>query len=231
MAVRIANLEAQVAAQAEEHRRLVEAIRAWHERLNGEGALQIADATLDNTPIGATTKAAGSFSSLNVSVGGSSVGTMEATTGSGAIQVGKRSTIQSVVNGTYLAVTINARYDGALWKYIETAPMAQYYLDPTGAHVWVYAPSGTAGTTATLTELMRLTSTGLGIGMTPARALDVTGTFGATGAATLGSTLAVTGAVSPGNTINAVSPTAPNRTVTMVVGGVTLYLHAKTTND
>lgn len=34
-----------------------------------------------------------------------------------------------------------------------------------------------------------------------------------------------------GNTVNSVSPTSPNRTITMVVGGTTYYLHAKTTND
>lgn len=46
-----------------------------------------------------------------------------------------------------------------------------------------------------------------------------------------GTTGAFSGAVSLGNTVNAVNPTAPNRTVTIVVGGVTLYLAAKTTND
>ena len=39
------------------------------------------------------------------------------------------------------------------------------------------------------------------------------------------------GAVTIGNTVNTVSPTSPNRTITMVVGGVTLYIAAKTTND
>tara|TARA_R110002126_G_scaffold170566_2_gene319462 strand:+ start:104 stop:802 length:699 start_codon:yes stop_codon:yes gene_type:complete len=39
------------------------------------------------------------------------------------------------------------------------------------------------------------------------------------------------GAVSLGNTVNSVSPTLPNRTVTMVIGGTTYYLSAKTTND
>ena len=34
-----------------------------------------------------------------------------------------------------------------------------------------------------------------------------------------------------GNTVNSVSPTSPNRTVTMVIGGTTYYLAAKTTND
>ncbi len=44
-------------------------------------------------------------------------------------------------------------------------------------------------------------------------------------------TLAASGAVSMGNTVNTVNPTAPNRTVTIVIGGTTYYLHAKTTND
>jgi hypothetical protein len=39
------------------------------------------------------------------------------------------------------------------------------------------------------------------------------------------------GAVTIGNTVNAVSPTSPDRTITMVVGGVTLYIAAKTTNN
>ena len=39
------------------------------------------------------------------------------------------------------------------------------------------------------------------------------------------------GAVSIGNTVSSVSPTSPNRTITIVVGGVTLYIAAKTTND
>lgn len=43
--------------------------------------------------------------------------------------------------------------------------------------------------------------------------------------------LTASAAVAIGNSVNAVSPTSPNRTVTMVVGGVTLYLAAKTTND
>ena len=56
-----------------------------------------------------------------------------------------------------------------------------------GTMVFVGRSSGTD------TTFMTLDKNGLlGIGMTPARTLDVTGTFGATGAATLGSTLAVT---------------------------------------
>ena len=34
-----------------------------------------------------------------------------------------------------------------------------------------------------------------------------------------------------GNSLNSVSPTSPNRTITMVVGGTTVYIACKTTND
>lgn len=33
------------------------------------------------------------------------------------------------------------------------------------------------------------------------------------------------------SSVNVVSPTAPNRTITVVIGGTTYYIHAKTTND
>lgn len=48
---------------------------------------------------------------------------------------------------------------------------------------------------------------------------------------TAGGALTITGALAIANTVNSVSPTAPNRTVTMVIGGTTYYLAAKTTND
>ena len=43
--------------------------------------------------------------------------------------------------------------------------------------------------------------------------------------------IGLAGDIKIGNTLNSVSPTAPNRTITMVVGGVTVYIAAKTTND
>jgi len=45
-AQRILQLEEQVTALAEENRRLMEAIAAWYERINVEGALEIADASI-----------------------------------------------------------------------------------------------------------------------------------------------------------------------------------------
>jgi hypothetical protein len=51
-----------------------------------------------------------------------------------------------------------------------------------------------------------------------------------TGLAVTGA-LSSTGALAIGNTVNTVSPTSPDRTITMVIGGTTYYIHAKTTND
>ena len=55
-------------------------------------------------------------------------------------------------------------------------------------------------------------------------------TVSANGLAVTGA-LSATGALAIGNTVNTVSPTSPNRTVTIVIGGTTYYLAAKTTND
>ena len=56
------------------------------------------------------------------------------------------------------------------------------------------------------------------------------GEFSSTGLQVTGA-LSSTGALAIGNTVNTVSPTSPNRTVTIVIGGTTYYLAAKTTND
>lgn len=61
--------------------------------------------------------------------------------------------------------------------------------------------------------------------------IDNTPIGGTTAAAGEFTTLDASGALSIGNTVNVVAPTAPNRTVTIVIGGTTYYLHAKTTND
>ena len=57
-----------------------------------------------------------------------------------------------------------------------------------------------------------------------------TAVFNSTGLAVTG-TLSSTGALAIGNTVNTVTATSPNRTITMVIGGTTYYIHAKTTND
>jgi hypothetical protein len=60
------------------------------------------------------------------------------------------------------------------------------------------------------------------------------GTTTPTGGATkltVNGAVSISGVVAIGNTVNTVNPTSPNRTITIVVGGVTLYIPAKTTND
>jgi hypothetical protein len=76
--------------------------------------------------------------------------------------------------------------------------------------------------------LASLTLSGSSIDIRPAG--STVGTFTSTGLAVTG-TLSSTGALAIGNTVNTVSPTSPNRTVTIVIGGTTYYLAAKTTND
>jgi hypothetical protein len=60
--------------------------------------------------------------------------------------------------------------------------------------------------------------------------IDSAGNVGI-GTASPGSKLDVNGELRIGNTVNTVSPTSPDRTITMVIGGTTYYIHAKTTND
>ena len=88
-------------------------------------------------------------------------------------------------------------------------------LDPTNGRVALY------GASAVDRYLDILRADGATIGVQ----LLSNGTSTFLGGATFG------GAIAIGNTVNTVSPTSPNRTITMVIGGVTYYLHAKTTND
>jgi hypothetical protein len=87
-------------------------------------------------------------------------------------------------------------------------------LNPLGGAVSV----GTTATVVTLNGTTASTSTTTG-------ALTVAGGVGVAGAAFFG------GAIAIGNTVNTVTATLPNRTITMVIGGTTYYIHAKTTND
>ncbi|HSV48354.1 MAG TPA: hypothetical protein VLJ58_21375 [Ramlibacter sp.] len=93
-------------------------------------------------------------------------------------------------------------------------------LTATGATNVTFPTTGTLATRAGAETLTNKTLT------TP-----VINGFSGTGNGSITGDLAVSGAVSIGNTVNAVAPTAPDRTITMVIGGTTYYLHAKTTND
>jgi hypothetical protein len=54
----------------------------------------------------------------------------------------------------------NAYYNGTNWIYATTAG-ASLYQQYGGAHIWRYSASGTAGTTASMSEAMRIDSSGI----------------------------------------------------------------------
>jgi hypothetical protein len=70
----------------------------------------------------------------------------------------------------------NTRFDGSNLRYL-TNNFANYYAQENGAHLWLNAPSGTAGNAITFTQAMTLTASGnLGIGTTaPNSKLTVNG--------------------------------------------------------
>ena len=76
-----------------------------------------------------------------------------------AIQIGQNGAVSSAESGTVTMVNSNCYFDGSSYKYISSAE-ASLYQQASGAHNWRIAPSGTAGTTATLTQAMTLTADG-----------------------------------------------------------------------
>ena len=76
----------------------------------------------------------------------------------------------------YLYLGQNYYWNGSNRIYINTDGASEYQQN-AGTHIWFTAPSGTAGTTATFTERMRIGSSGnVGIGVTnPTIKLDVEG--------------------------------------------------------
>jgi hypothetical protein len=82
-----------------------------------------------------------------------------------ATQIGAAASFWGSTNTSVAAMTANAYYnsDGD-YIYINTDEASQY-IQVDGTHSWLNAPSGSAGTTATLTESMRIDSSGsVGIG-------------------------------------------------------------------
>ena len=131
-----------------------------------------------NGTVGATTPAAGSFTTVTTSgnVGvGVTLETFSTLYGQRAIQVGKVGVYSSLyVNSgnhqTYLSSNVY-NYSGTPTYLADGA--ASHYVQASGEHAWSTAPSGLIGAAVTLTERMALSTTGLA----------VTGTLSATSTA------------------------------------------------
>jgi len=94
------------------------------------------------------------------------IGTTPAAWGSGrkALQLGTYGAFATNSNSFYL--NNNAYTDGTNWVYLNTN-YATRYESTNGVHSWSVAASGTAGTTATFNESMRIDTSGnVGIGNT-----------------------------------------------------------------
>jgi hypothetical protein len=97
-----------------------------------------------------------------------------------AMQIGGGGVIEGRTGiANYLSLAANSFINSAgADTYIATGFATRYYQN-TGNHIWLNAPSGTAGTATTFTQAMTLTAAGnLGIGATsPLAKLDVSNKF------------------------------------------------------
>jgi hypothetical protein len=96
-----------------------------------------------------------------------------------AFEVGSNGSAFWSVSQTNMHITNNARFGaGASWEYVSTAA-ASTYNQELGAHKWLNAPSGTAGSAISFTQALTLhASGGLSLGNTSdigAGNLNVTG--------------------------------------------------------
>ena len=182
-----------------------------------------------------------SCTGLPISTGDSGLGTGVAT----ALAVNVGSAGAPVVNGgalgtpssgtvTNLTGTASININGTVGATTpSTGAFTTLYQGASGAQGLNVGFSGAAGQGFTLRD----TTNSRTYFITTETATGLQINAGANPISLIGSSVAVTGALSStgalaiGNTVNTVSPTSPNRTVTIVIGGTTYYLAAKTTND
>jgi hypothetical protein len=196
---------------------------------NASGDITAATA-INGTTIGATTPSTGSFTTLSAST--SLTTPLVTNAGTLALSATGANVVTASTNGverlrvtsagnvgigvTSLVYKLNVNGDISN----DTVGAGRFVWNNTGNYLNWIESDGVSGNNfmrfaVANAERMRITSAGnVGIGT-----------------ASPGSKLDVDGELRIGNTVNTVTPTLPNRTITMVIGGTTYYIHAKTTND
>lgn len=191
-----------------------------------------------NGTVGATTPSTGAFTSLSVS-GGAYI--------TGAVNIG--STGVGLETGVASSVNVLRGFDRTTISYAPVSIRSStfdYKSDETStvlsASSTGLAVTGTLSSTGILSgpgfRASKVTATSglVKIQDEGANVYNVIGSRNNADNAALplnfqASSFDFNAAIAIGNTVNTVSPTSPNRTVTIVIGGTTYYLHAKTTND
>lgn len=131
--------------------------------------------SIDGTPIGQTTPAAGNFTTLTATGRITTAGIKEDSAGNLGLGVTPSAWASfykgfdlSTYGGVYGASINNAGlinngyYNGVNWIYKNTAA-ATNYSQSGGTHAWYTAPSGTAGAAITFTQAMALNASGLSV--------------------------------------------------------------------
>jgi hypothetical protein len=149
----------------------------------------------------------------------SSTGLNSTAIGSSTASTGAFTTLSASSGATALAITANSTAANGTYVQINNSGTANTFLGAWKALL------GSGNATDTV-----LLSSGATLGLGVNSGTNVPLSISSTGLAVTGA-LSCTGALAIGNTVNTVSPTSPNRTVTIVIGGTTYYLAAKTTND
>lgn len=127
--------------------------------------------SVENTPVGQTTPAAGSFLGLTSetfkNTGSASFGTTLDWTFAPAwmgLKVTDRHALQATHAASSVAISSNAAIGSTGWEYTVTGVVAGKITTSGNTFIWDTAVAGTDGGAVTWNEQMRLNSTGLGIG-------------------------------------------------------------------